>query len=128
MLGATWVADIWDDPKKRLLSWEEKKANVPVYKRIYHETQGALISFYLKRADMGKIVVASRLPRIAKIIEHGKTGFLYDPHDTAAAAEIIGKIKKNPKRYKNMGAAAREAVKQYDGAGIIDKIFEHLPY
>lgn len=94
MLGATWVADIWDDPKKRLLSWEEKKANVPVYKRIYHETQGALISFYLKRADMGKIVVASRLPRIAKIIEHGKTGFLYDPHDTAAAAEIIGKIKK----------------------------------
>ena len=77
---------------------------------------------------MGKIVVASRLPRIAKIIEHGKTGFLYDPHDTAAAAEIIGKIKKNPKRYKNMGATAREAVKKYDWAGIIDKIFEHLPY
>ena len=50
VLGATWVADVWDNPKKRLLSWKEKKANVPIYKRIYHEVQGALISVYLKKA------------------------------------------------------------------------------
>jgi len=34
VLGAIWVADIWDDPKKRLLSGEEKKANVPVLPKI----------------------------------------------------------------------------------------------
>ena len=273
VLGATWVADVWDDPKKRLLTWREKKANLPIHKRIYHKVQGALIPHYLKKADvifscirdldqnysidenkilfhnngvdleftkpdyniknekpfciiyvgpietvrlrhirslienicleikqfniklvgpvgdenivrrvknglpggaavtftgwkkhsevlseisnahvclfpypdttetrniqpiklfeymaMGKIVVASRLPRIAKIIEHGKTGFLYDPHDTKTAAEIIGKIKKNPNHYKNMGINAREAVKKYDWAGIIDNMFEQLPY
>ncbi len=273
VFGATWVADVWDDPKKRLLTWMEKKANLPIHKRIYHAIQGALIPRYLKKATvifscvphldriyslddskiiyhnngvdleftkpdcnindekqfcilyvgpietvrlrhirsliediwleieqfsiklvgpvgdenivnkvrsglpdgvaltftgwkkhsevlseiakahvcllpypdaveirntqpiklfeymaMGKIVVASRLPCIAKIIEHGKTGFLYDPHDTKTAAEIIGNIKKNPKLYKNMGVNARQAVKKYDWAGIIDNIFEHLPY
>jgi glycosyltransferase involved in cell wall biosynthesis len=273
VLGATWVADVWDNPKKRLLSWKEKKANVPIYKRIYHEVQGALISLYLKKAAvifscvphldqiysinkkkliyhtngvdleftkpdyngnntkrfciiyvgpietvrlrhikslienvyleikqfeikligpvgdenlvddvrsdlpdgvvvnftgwknhlevlseiskahvcllpypdaleiknyqpiklfeymaMGKIVVASRLPGIEKIVKHGKTGFLYDPHDTKAAAEIIRKIKKNPELEKIIGVNAREEMKNYDWASIIDKTFEHLPY
>lgn len=60
----------------------------------------------------GTPVVASNVGGIPLQIEDGVNGYLCEPKDTAAFAEKILRILKNPDKGNNMGEKARETVRQ----------------
>ena len=60
----------------------------------------------------GKPVVAGNAGGIRQQIKDGDTGFLVDPHDYQACAEKIIMLLKDPKMAQEMGARAKEFVRQ----------------
>ncbi len=55
----------------------------------------------------GKPVVASRLGSLEEIVEDGKTGFFFEPGDTAGLAAAVGKLIESPVLCSEMGQRAR---------------------
>ncbi|MCA8913974.1 MAG: N-acetyl-alpha-D-glucosaminyl L-malate synthase BshA [Planctomycetes bacterium] len=62
----------------------------------------------LEAMACGVPVVASNTGGLPEVVEHGVSGFLHAPGDTAAMAESIRKIITDDKLAKTMGEAARE--------------------
>jgi mannosyltransferase len=56
----------------------------------------------------GCCVVASKLPHVPKLIEHGRTGFLYPPQDVEALRALLNELMKDPARCEAVGRAAAE--------------------
>jgi len=56
----------------------------------------------------GCCVVASRLSHVPKLIEHGRTGFLFEPRDVNGLREILEQLMREPQRAAQVGAAAAE--------------------
>ncbi len=56
----------------------------------------------------GCCVVSTRLFHTPGLIEHGRTGFLYEPRDVAGLREILKMLLGNPRRALEVGAAAAE--------------------
>ena len=57
-----------------------------------------------------KPAVAPNVGSIPETVEHGKTGFLFEPCDTDAAAAHVVELLQNPQDASRMGLAARENV------------------
>jgi glycosyltransferase involved in cell wall biosynthesis len=57
----------------------------------------------------GLPVVAPALPRLSRLVEHGREGFLYDPGDPRALDRALVTLA-DPALRRRMGAAARERV------------------
>ncbi len=55
----------------------------------------------------GKPVVASRLGSMAELIDHGRTGLLFEPRNAQALAETIEWMFANSRQVQTMGEAAR---------------------
>ncbi|MGD6978498.1 glycosyltransferase family 4 protein [Citricoccus sp. CH26A] len=55
----------------------------------------------------GRPVVASDLPALAELVEHGVTGLLVTPEDPVALAGTLGELLQDPDRAARMGAAGR---------------------
>jgi glycosyltransferase involved in cell wall biosynthesis len=64
----------------------------------------------LEAAACGIPVVAGRSGGLPDAVEDGVTGILVDPNDSAAAAEAIVALLKNPERARRMGEAGRKRV------------------
>jgi trehalose synthase len=60
----------------------------------------------------GKPVVAGNVGGIPNQIKDGETGFLVDPHDYQACADRVIELIKNPKLSNQMGAKAKEFVRE----------------
>jgi glycosyltransferase involved in cell wall biosynthesis len=58
---------------------------------------------------VGLPVVAPALPRLRRLVEHGREGWLYDPDDPRALDRALETLA-DPARRRTMGAAARERV------------------
>jgi mannosyltransferase len=56
----------------------------------------------------GCCVVASRLPYTTNVIEHGRTGFLFEPGDVAALRDVLDPLLREPARARAVGQAAAE--------------------
>jgi mannosyltransferase len=65
----------------------------------------------------GCCVIASKLPHVPELIEHGRTGFLYQPKDVTGLRALLDELLSNPARAAAIGAAAaEECVKRFDVA------------
>lgn len=64
----------------------------------------------LEAMASGTPVVASAVGGVAEIVEHGRTGFLVEPGNTAALRERLEELLRDRKLAARMGAAARESV------------------
>ncbi len=56
----------------------------------------------------GCCVVSSRLPYVEGLIEHGRTGFLFDPGDVKALRELLAMLMREPERALEVGRNAAE--------------------
>jgi glycosyltransferase involved in cell wall biosynthesis len=58
----------------------------------------------------GLPVVASRTGQVAKLIEDGVTGLLYEPGDVRALSGALDRLRQQPEFRKALGRAARESI------------------
>lgn len=73
----------------------------------------------------GCCVVASRLFHVPGLIEHGRTGFLYEPRDVAALRDLLEPLLREPQRALEVGRnAAEEARARFGIDGEAKKIAE----
>lgn len=108
----------------------EEIANADICLLPYPEVEEITNKYPIKLFEymgMGKVVVASRLKIVSKIIENGKSGFLYAPADTLEAARIIKKIKNDPQLAVKVGHSAKETANSYDWSTILEKVIKQLP-
>jgi glycosyltransferase involved in cell wall biosynthesis len=75
-----------------------------------YESQGVAL---LEAMAAGRLVVASNLPAIREYVRHGENGYLVDPENSQALAEIFIKILSNPKQALSAAQTARETVRKY---------------
>jgi glycosyltransferase involved in cell wall biosynthesis len=66
----------------------------------------------LEALDTGKAVVASDIPGVNEVIEHGKTGWLVPVDDPQALAAGIRKLLAEPDLASGLGCAGQESVAQ----------------
>ncbi len=53
-------------------------------------------------------MVASRLSHVPKLIEHGRTGFLYEPRDVTGLRELLQMLMREPEKAAEVGRHAAE--------------------
>ena len=63
----------------------------------------------------GCCVVSSRLPYVETLIEHGRTGFLYELGDLAQLREILASLMRDPQRALEVGRNAAEHARRHCG-------------
>lgn len=72
-------------------------------------------SFGLTRAEAlaaGCCLVTTRLNALDRLLEHGKTGFLYEKGDVAALNQILARLMKDPALAARVGAAGAELARR----------------
>ena len=57
-------------------------------------------------------VVASNIGGVPEVVEHGETGYLHDPGDTAGFVSSVLKLLSNERLRRTMGRRARRVAKQ----------------
>ena len=87
-----------------------KRARFLVFPSVGHETFGMTV---LEAAACGVATVGSRLGAIPELVEDGKTGLLFDPHDTDELVEKAEWAWAHPVSMNEMGAAARRRYLQH---------------
>jgi mannosyltransferase len=65
----------------------------------------------LEAMSSGCCVIASALPYAREVIEHGRTGFLYEPGDVGALRALLSELMAAPERAEQIGRAASEEVR-----------------
>ncbi|MWV60280.1 glycosyltransferase family 4 protein [Rathayibacter sp. VKM Ac-2754] len=76
----------------------------------------------------GLPVVASRVGQVPRIVRHGETGLLVDPHDASALAEALRSLAADPALRRRMSAAARAtAVAEHDWTRVLGRILDAVP-
>ena len=61
---------------------------------------------------MGKAVIASKLPALEEIIQHGETGLLYSPDSLESLVETIEKCLEDDDLTKSLGESAKQWINQ----------------
>jgi len=64
----------------------------------------------LEAMAMGKMVIGSRVGGMEELIEHNRTGLLFEPGDAQALAEVCIQMLNDPAAREKFGMAAREYV------------------
>ena len=70
---------------------------------------------HIEALASGCCVVASRLPYLPEVIEHGRTGFLYEPGDARALRDILEMLMAEPERAHAVGRNAAEEARRRFG-------------
>ena len=84
-----------------------------MFPSVGYETFGMTV---LEAAACGVATVGTRLGAIPELVEEGKTGLLFDPHDTDELVEKAGWAWAHPMSMNEMGAAARSQYLQHYSA------------
>ncbi|MEN9796771.1 MAG: hypothetical protein RL653_467 [Pseudomonadota bacterium] len=78
----------------------------------------------------GCCLVSTRVADLPSLVEDGRTGFLYDVGDTAALADILGRLLADPHLARRVGAAAAEAARSRMGlereAEALERVYREL--
>jgi glycosyltransferase involved in cell wall biosynthesis len=80
----------------------------------------------LEYMSAGKPVVASALPGIAALIQHGISGVLVPPDDPNALAAAIGTVLDDARLRTSLSRGARERVKEFDISHVNDNLLARL--
>jgi glycosyltransferase involved in cell wall biosynthesis len=70
----------------------------------------------------GKAIIASNIPAICEIVEHGKDALLFDPHSANQLKDAILTLYQNPKLRAKLSANAKEKAQLYN----TDKVFGRI--
>jgi len=98
------VARGWQ-PRAAVLD-EMRRAQVLVVPSIWPEMFGLVV---IEAFASGLPVVASRIGALASLVEHGQTGLLFEPGDSAGLARQLRWAQQHPDEMRRMGRAARQA-------------------
>ena len=85
----------------------------------------ALAHFYLSPLKIyeymaaGLPIVASRIGQVEEVIDHGKTGFLIPPGDSAELAKLLCRLELDPDLRMRVGDAAKAAVQEHTWANLL---------
>jgi glycosyltransferase involved in cell wall biosynthesis len=111
-----------------LLGWTEELAelysaiDICVLSSINEGTPVAAI----EAMAAGKPVIATEVGGVPDLIEHGRTGWLVPPRDTAALARAITRLARDPAARLAIGQAARDdAIERFSIGRLVDDI-DHL--
>lgn len=72
----------------------------------------------LEAMASGCCVVATSLPYTEGLVEHGRTGFIYPPHDVEALRAILAELLASPSRIEAVGRAAAEEARRRLGVEV----------
>jgi len=97
-----------------------KEARLLIFPSIWYETFGLSI---IEAFATGLPVVASRLGAMAEIVEHGRTGLLFEPGNPEALAEAVAWAWNHPREMAEMG---REARREYEAKYTAERNYEML--
>lgn len=97
-----------------------KEAKFLIVPSIWYEPFGLCV---VEAFANGTPVIASRIGAMPEIIEHGKTGFLFDPADAAALARLTTAAFQQPEDLAQMRIAARA---RYDDICCADANYDML--
>jgi mannosyltransferase len=109
---AAWAARLRASTGDALVLAGEHRNVVPWYQGLsilVHPSYGEAFSMVLVEAmACGCCPVVTRLPHVPAVIEHGRTGFLYEPGDVAALRELLTMLLREPERARQVGLNAAE--------------------
>jgi glycosyltransferase involved in cell wall biosynthesis len=74
---------------------------------------GASVNVALEAMALGRPVIASRLPAMTELVEHGETGLLVEPGDKAALARAARRLLDDPTTARRLGEAGRQRVEEH---------------
>jgi len=107
----------------------EQTEVVPWYRGlqvVVHPSQTEGFSMvHVEAMACGCCVVASRLPYLPTVIEHGRTGFLYEPGDVDGLRAILARLMAHPDEARRVGEqAAQEARRRFGVDGEVARLLE----
>jgi len=109
---AAWAQKLRASTDGALVLAGEHSNVVPWYQGLsilVHPSYGEAFSMVLVEAmASGCCPVVTRLPHVPAVIEHGRTGFLYEPGDVATLREHLRMLLREPGRAHAVGRAAAE--------------------
>jgi mannosyltransferase len=116
-----WAKTLVEQTGGKLTLAGEHKDSVPWFQGLtilvnasHGESFGLTI---LEGMAAGCCVIASKLPHVPELIEHGRTGFLYEPKDVNGLRALLAELMRDPARAAAIGkAAAEECVQRFDVA------------
>ncbi len=109
---ARWAAQLRGETRGALLLPGEQHDVVPWYQGLsvlVNPSHGESFGLTLiEGMAAGCCVVASRLPHVPTLIEHGRTGFLYEPRDVVALRDLLTRLMHRPEEAWSIGRNAAE--------------------
>jgi mannosyltransferase len=109
---AAWAGKLRESTEGRLVLAGEQRDVVPWYRGLsilVHPSYFEAFSLVLVEAmASGCCPVVTRLPHVPGVIEHGRTGFMYEPGDVAALRELLRMLLREPERARRVGLNAAE--------------------
>jgi mannosyltransferase len=109
---AAWAERLRASTDGALVLAGEHSNVVPWYRGLsilVHPSYGEAFSMVLVEAmASGCCPVVTRLPHVPAVIEHGRTGFLFEPGDVATLRELLGMLLREPGRAHAVGRNAAE--------------------
>jgi len=84
-----------------------------------YESQGIAL---LEAMAAGRVVVASDLPAIREYIRHGENGFLVEPENSRALADVLQIILTNPEQVLPLARAARDTARTYTSQRMLQAV------
>ncbi len=66
----------------------------------------------LEAMELSKPVVATEFGGVPEVVKHGETGFVVNPFDTAAFAEVVARLLRDPELARRLGQAGRERLER----------------
>ncbi|RYZ41372.1 MAG: glycosyltransferase family 1 protein [Myxococcaceae bacterium] len=70
---------------------------------------------HMEAMASGCCVVASKLPYLDALIEHGRTGFFFEPGDVKGLRELLDQLTREPERARQVGRNAEEEARRRCG-------------
>jgi mannosyltransferase len=118
---AGWAEKLRESTGGELVLAGEQRNVVPWYQGLsilVHPSYGEAFSMVLVEAmACGSCPVVTRLPHVPAVIEHGRTGFMYEPGDVPALRELLTMLLREPERAHQVGRNAAEEARARFGVG-----------
>jgi glycosyltransferase involved in cell wall biosynthesis len=73
----------------------------------------------------GLPVMAAESPATREVLEHGRAGWLFNPHDPRSIAEALADLFDNQSRRSEVRARAQQIVSQLDWSGPTQQLIDH---
>ncbi|MBT2730140.1 glycosyltransferase family 4 protein [Bacillus sp. ISL-75] len=97
------------------------KVDMVLIPSLWNEPFGRVI---IEAYSYGKPVIATNLGGIPEIVLHGKTGYIYDPHNEDEFESIIEKISNDPSVVSELSTNIMDYLKQFSTDVITDQYIE----